>query len=175
MKKYLDIKGRSVVDQKGTLLGSVEDCIFDFRTNRLCSLIVAGEGLLSSSSILPLSSVVKLGDTIIYGGSTFRCRRKKLFMNRIITLNEILGKHIINLEGENEGKLADLIIDEDTGEILALICSRGLVEDLVGGRRLVLMRKSTTLINHRILVYKSDMKPLNGTSINRYVDQVKGR
>lgn len=171
MKKYLDIKGRSVVDRRGNLLGSIEDCIFDARSNRLCSLIVTGEGLFSASSILPLSSVVKLGDTIIYGGSTFRCRRKKLFMNRIITLNEIIGKHIVNLEGENEGRLADIIIDENTGEILGLICSRGLVEDLVGGRRLVLMRESTALTNHRIMVYKCDMKPLNSTSINRYMGQ----
>lgn len=171
MKKYLDIKGRSVVDRRGNLLGSVEDCIFDARSNRICSLIVEDEGLFSASSILPLSSVVKLGDVIIYGGSTFRCRRKKLFMNRIITLNEILGKHIVNLDGENEGKLADIIIDEYTGDILGLICSRGLVEDLVGGRRLVLMRKSTSLTSYRIMVYKSDMKPLNSTSIKLYLEQ----
>lgn len=171
MKKYLDIKGRNVIDRRGNLLGSVEDCIFDARSNKICSLIVEGDGVLSSSSILPLSSVVKLGDAIIYGGSTFRCRRKKLIMNRIITLNEILGKYIVNLEGENEGRLADIIIDEYTGEILGLICSRGLVEDLVGGRRLVLMRKNTSLTNHRIMVYKSDMKPLNGTSIRRYMEQ----
>lgn len=171
MKKYLDIKGRSVVDRRGNLLGIVEDCIFDARNNRLCSLIVAGGGLFSASSILPLTSVVRLGDTIIYGGRPFRCRRKKLIMNRIITLNEILGKHIVNLDGENEGRLADIIIDEHTGEILGLICSRGLVEDLVAGRRLVLMRKSTSLTNHRIMVYKSDMKPLNGTSIRQYMER----
>lgn len=173
MKKYLDIKGRNVIDQRGMLLGDVEDSILDSRTNRLCSLIVSGGGLFSSTSILPLSSVVKLGNTIIYGGSAFRCRKKKLLMNRIVTVNEIIGKHIINLEGENEGRLADLIIDEHTGDILALICSRGVVEDMVGGRRLVLMRENTTLINHRILVYKSDIKPLKGMSINRYIDQLQ--
>jgi len=171
MKKYLDIKGRSVVDRRGNLLGSVEDCIFDARSNRICSLIVEGEALFSVSSILPLSSVIKIGDVIIYGGSTFRCRRKKLFMNKIITLNEILGKHILNFEGENEGRLADFIIDEFAWEIVGLICSRGLVEDLVGGRRLVLMRKSTSLTNHRIMVYKSDIKPLNSTTIRRYLEQ----
>lgn len=175
MKKYLDIKGRNVVDCQGTLLGSVEDCIFDSRTNKICSLIVSSSRLFSSSSILPLSCVLKLGDTIIYNGGAFSCKRKRLFMKRIITLNEILGKQIINLEGINEGHVADLIIDDYDWEIVGLVCSRGLVEDMLGGRRLVLMSRNIILINDKILVQRGSIKPFNCASVNHYIERGKLR
>jgi uncharacterized protein YrrD len=59
----------------------------------------------------------------------------------------------------------DMLIDEKTGYIKALICSRGFFDDIFCGRKLIMTDDETTLGTDKIIINDIDIDFTNNISL----------
>lgn len=165
MIKYLDIKGSNVVDEAGEVKGAVEDCIFDCRSKKIYSLIVIKKSPLIHSYLLKFNDVNQYGDNLMTKGKLFPIDRNTIIKKSSRMFNSYINKIIIDSNGNEIGEMKDAIIEEGTGMVKAIICSRGLVEDMIDGRRVILVDKETKFGQDRIIIGNSSIDIYNDMSI----------
>lgn len=165
MIKYLDIKGCSVVDGAGRIWGSVLDCVFDCRTKRIYSVLVVKRNPRTYAYVLRFGDIGQLGNNIIIREKPYRINKSIITKSINKMFNGYLDRIIIDNRGYVIGEMKDAIIDENTGLIKAVICSRGFVDDMVEGRRVVLVNEETIFGQDKIIVEKSTLDIYNDMSI----------
>lgn len=63
-----------------------------------------------------------------------RCARRKRSPAALRRQEEILGLTVLDTSGERLGWVTDALIDEETGQVLQLEVSQGIVDDFLQGR-----------------------------------------
>ncbi|TDT61993.1 PRC-barrel domain-containing protein [Fonticella tunisiensis] len=167
MKRFLDVKGCSVVDYNGRVRGTVEDSVIDPRNNRICSFIVSGRGVIPSLFVVPLGEIEHYSDCIISKGRFYRINKLALKKSRGLAAHDYIGKEVITNKGELIGNLADIIFDEKVGNIKALICTRGFFEDFLHGRKLIIVDGKTVLGNEKIIIEEGNLDIINDISFKK--------
>lgn len=170
MKKYLEVRGRGVIDARGNLKGEVLDFIIDVKSKRVCSYILSTKSVFSHPAVISLSGVKSYGDFMVYGGNINRIRRRVLHRNKTVLGKVYMGREIIDSRGRACGRLIDFIYDENTGFIKAFISSRGFFEDIFDGRRLIIVNNRTMLENERIIVEESSIDMINKAFFNKLLE-----
>lgn len=163
--KYLDIKGCCVIDESGEGKGVVEDCIFDSRSKRIFSCIVMKKTPRTHLYILKFNDIKHLGDNIMAKGKLFQVNKNIIVKYSCKMLNCYIDRPIIGSNGNAIGEMKDAIVDEDTGVIKAIICSRGFVEDMMEGRRVILVDEETVFGQDKIINKDSKLNIYNDMSI----------
>lgn len=168
MKKYLDFRGSTLFDSRGNNRGIIEDCIMDFKKKKICSVVLTKKEFFTTSYLLPYRDIKKMRDLIISDGEIHRLDKHILRKNKNLMVQGLIGREIITSEGERLGKLADLMFDESSGEIKALICSRGFFEDILEGRKLIMVDHGTMLGKQRIIVGSERFDIINHISFRKF-------
>lgn len=163
--KYLDIKGCSVIDEGGEGKGVVEDCIFDSRSKRIYSCIVIKKTPLSHSYVLKLNDIKHFGENLMVKGNLFQIDKNVVVKNSCKMLNSYIDRPIIDSNGNAIGEMKDAILDEDTGIVKAILCSRGFVEDMMEGRRVILVDEETIFGQNKIIIKDNKLNIYNDMSI----------
>jgi uncharacterized protein YrrD len=163
--KLLDIKGCNVIDEYGVVKGSVEDFIFDAKGKRIYSSIVLRKTPLSHLYILKFCDIKHLGDNLMTKGGLFPIDKSIISKNCSKMLNSFIDRAIIDSNGNEVGEMKDAIIEENTGIVKAIICSRGFVEDIMEGRRVVLVDDDTIFGQDKIIIKDSNINIYNDMSI----------
>jgi uncharacterized protein YrrD len=163
--KYLDIKGCSVIDEGGEKKGIVENCIFDKKRKRVYSTIVIMRTPMVHSYILKFNDIKHLGDNLMIKGKLFPVDRSVIAKNSTIMLNNYIDRTIIDSQGNAIGEMKDAIIEEDTGIVKAIICSSGFVEDMMEGRKVILVDKETIFGKDKIIIKDNAINIYNDMSI----------
>lgn len=170
MKKFLEIKGLSVVDSGGNTRGIVEDGVIDTKNNRICSLIIIKKGMMSSHFLLSLKNIECIGNTIIANEEIYDLERGVLRRNKGVMMASYIGREILDCGGRILGNLSDLIFDEESGQIRALILTRGLLEDITQGRRIILADEKTSFGEERIMVSENYPEIINDASFKKFLE-----
>lgn len=168
MKKYLDVRGISLIDETGKIKGYIDDCIFDAKRGKIYSLVVSTRSFFSPWYLVSLSNVIAIDDSVIFKDRVYSINKRIIKKNKQFMLQSYIGKEIIDSEGSNLGILSDIIFDEKSGYINGFICSRGLVDDLLEGRRILLVNDKTIFGKEKIITEKSDMEIVNNISLKKF-------
>lgn len=163
--KYLDIKGSCVINEEGEIKGSVEDCIFNNSSKRIHSAIVIKKSPLIHSCVIKLSDIKHFGDNLIVKGKLYPMERGAIVKNSSRMFNRYINKVIVDSNGDEIGEMKDAIIEEQTGLVKAIICSRGFVDDMLEGRRVVLVNQDTIFGQDKIIISNSSIDIYNDMSI----------
>lgn len=163
--KYLDIKGCCVIDEVGEKKGIVENCVFDKKRKRVYSTIVIKRTPIIHSYILKFNDIKHLGDNLMMKGKLFPVDRSVISKNSSKMLNNYIDKAIIDSKGYVIGEMKDAIIEEDTGLLKAIICSIGFIEDMMEGRKVILVDNETIFGEDKIIIKDSAINIYNDMSI----------
>lgn len=163
--KYLDIKGSCVVNETGEIKGTVDDCIFDNSSKRIYSLIVIKKNPLIHTCIISFRDIKHFGENLITNGKLYPIGRRVIVNNSSILFNSYINKSIVDSNGDEIGEMKDAIIEEQTGLVKAIICSRGFIDDMLEGRRVALVNQDTIFGQDKIIISNSSIDIYNDMSI----------
>lgn len=115
-------------------IGRVAEVLIDTERLCLCGLVLQAGGLLQPRRVLDFTGVVKVSATHLLASERYleddhhaRCGR------------DLIHLPVLDCAGAEMGLLDDLQFDRRTGRITALQISRGLVDDLIGGKAVISM------------------------------------
>jgi uncharacterized protein YrrD len=83
-------------------------------------------------------------------------------------INNYLNRDIIDTSGKRIGNLMDMLIEEKTGAIKALICSRGFFDDIFCGRKLIMTDSNTIFGTDKILINENNIDFTNNISFKNF-------
>jgi uncharacterized protein YrrD len=170
MKKYLDIRGCSVMNSEGNLEGIIEDCIFDIEKKKIYSCVVVKKGIIQKTFLLTLRNIMEYGDIIIFRDETHILKGHAFKRYHMMMLHGLIGKEIVKSDGKRVGNLSDIIFDEETGYIKALVCTRGIFEDITEGRPVIIVDGNTFLGGEHIIVGKDSLNVMNQISLKKFMN-----
>lgn len=135
MRKVSDLINLPVINlTTGEQLSKVEDVILNADNDVL-------HGFLCEGKLLPLKYVKNLGKDALMvevEGLESILETIKAHVNPPLFLPKyLLGTPIVTQKGECIGTVGDILIEQETGDILGYEVSDGLLKDLVSGRSLI--------------------------------------
>src|SRR5215208_148517 len=135
-------KGKSVVGQQvlsltdGRRLDTVKDLVISAGNDAIVALLVDEGGLLSSSKVVPLESVVSFGrDSVVIQGTDAIVSASadpdvKAILDR---KDSLLGKKVFTDTGQQMGTISDMYFDDSSGRIHGFEVSGGVFGDITRG------------------------------------------
>lgn len=132
MYKIKDFYFKSIYDTKGSKIGIVEDLYLDFFEEKIMGIKVASHKLFSKKNYIPMDNIIEIGKEIIaldiekYDGLGFK---------------EIRNMEVLDIFGETKGVLEDMIIDARDYSIKGLIISSGIIDRLINGKEVLLIKE----------------------------------
>lgn len=149
MYKIRDFYYKNVYDVKGKKIGVVEDLFIDFFEGKIMGIKVATHKLFSKKNYIPIDKIIEIGSEIIalkleeYSGLEFKT---------------IKNMEVLNLFGETKGVLEDIIIDARDYCIKGLIISSGIIDRLLNGKEILLIKECVLGENYILYSGKGRIK-----------------
>ena len=117
--------------EDGNRLGIVEDIQYDLGDSKVEGLIVAASGFSSRFLLVDFNKIQAFGHAaIIVGKDSTREINKK-------TEDSIIGRTIIRGDGQELGRISDIIFNLENGQIEGYEISKGVIDDLISGRNIL--------------------------------------
>lgn len=171
LEKYLDVKGKNVINRKGHLMGTIESLIIDRRNKKINSLMVCSTLFFRSYYIIPLKNVKCFCDPIEYSGSIYKIKKCIILRNKEIVLQNHIDDEIVDVCGRKLGKLIDAIFDIKSGEIKALILTSGFFEDIFDGRKIIAVNSNTKFQRNRVIVDELSFEMKNDVYFKKFLKE----
>ena len=136
MRRAAEILGLPVIEEKsGEIIGEVHDVIFIPTSSRIKGLIVEK----GNKYLLQSHNINEIGEdaVIIKKGNVLQDYEKMPGIGVKEGENSLRGEKVITSSGREVGTVEDLVIDEETGEIIGYELSEGLIQDLLEGRNIL--------------------------------------
>lgn len=168
MKKYLDIRGRNVISKNYAVKGVIDDCILDNCQNKITEVIILYKHFMSTMYFLSLKNIIEFEDYVTYKGDVAKIN--KPYLHKSTTVQSLIGKEIYDERDKKIGYLTDLIFDENTGCVKALICSRGFFDDVFDGRKIVMVDNKTIFKKDKVITKKSNIEIVNEILFRRFLE-----
>lgn len=172
MKRYLDVHGKYIHTSKGKKIGYVENAIFNYKMKKVISYIISNGRMIPKVYIVPLNKITNIKDKMIINTSITSCKKRLINKNICFTIEGVIEKPIFNNDNRFIGEVEDIILDEETGDLKAVICKRGFFDDLIRGKKVLLINNmniskdkitcsegSIEIINE--MSFKNDFKEIN--------------
>lgn len=141
MRKASTLLNLSIVGQQdGKNLGVVKDLFFDHDTDQLLGLVVSEKDLfgLIDAQIVPWREVQSVtGDVVLVNNEHSRMKLKDDTNAHEMAHRETVlsGTQVLSQEGKKIGTLADMFIDETTGQVVGYEVSGGFFSDSLRGKK----------------------------------------
>lgn len=126
--KYFYMK--KVYDKEGKYLGIIEDLVLDFFCGKIIGFKLSLSSLFSKKNFVPIDKVISINEKVIIEESV---KFNGLYFKDIKRLE------ILNLNGHMLGVLEDLIINRENYNIVGLIVSTGIIEEIIKGKKIFLI------------------------------------
>lgn len=169
MKKYLDIKGCSIVDKNGVIKGVVNDCIIDYKNMKISSIIGIHKQFMTNYCILSLENVECSENNIITKNDAQKISRGMLYKIKNSMLKNLLNKEIVDAKGKSMGNISDIVFDETSGDIKAIICTRGFFDDIFEGRRVIIVDKHILFDKEKIIIKDNSIDMVNDIFFRKFI------
>jgi uncharacterized protein YrrD len=130
--RYRDFKLMNVCDLNGKKLGFINDLILNFKEGK-----ISGFGL-CSHNFLNNNVTVSSEDIVCFD----KCMVVKKVQNvkiKYLNFREICNCDIVNEKGQIIGLAQDILIDENTFRIKGIVVSKGIVNDFICGKKIILI------------------------------------
>lgn len=141
MIKGKEILGKNIVAiNTGQRVDSVRDVIFDHQANQVLGLLVDEGGWFRAARVLPFEHIRSFGeDAIMIGEATdlTTTREDGRLAEVLESKTNLIGMTLLTTDGQDLGKIADVLFDEHTGRVEGYEATGGLFSDLSNGRTFV--------------------------------------
>ncbi|HUG31223.1 MAG TPA: PRC-barrel domain-containing protein [Candidatus Limnocylindria bacterium] len=137
------LKGKSVIGkeilslEEGVKLDKVSDVVVDPEGKRVIALVVSEGGFMSSSKVVPVDEVSSYGkDAVVIrsAGSIVTTSADPALRELVDREEKIIGKNVYTTTGDDQGSIADVYFDEETGLVVGYEVSGGMLGDAAKGR-----------------------------------------
>lgn len=158
MKKRSEIIGLPILDKKdGHKISSVRDIICCRKKVRVLGFLVHEGNLFKEPRIIRLKNIETIGkDAIMI--------KNKLSIEKLCDIPEIdqafhhkskiIDEEVITEDGESIGLVHDIIVDEDSGKIMAFVISGGFIDDIRDGRSILPYSEDISIGDEALIVSK---------------------
>ncbi|GGK13116.1 hypothetical protein GCM10008955_03010 [Deinococcus malanensis] len=141
MIKGKEILGKNVVAiNTGQRVDSVRDVVFDHQANQVLGLLVDEGGWFRAARVVPFEHIRSFGeDAIMIGdaGDLTTTREDGRLAEVLESKTSLIGMTLLTTDGQDLGKIADVLFDEHTGRVEGYEATGGLFSDLSNGRTFV--------------------------------------
>ncbi|PQV64553.1 putative protein YrrD, contains PRC-barrel domain [Abditibacterium utsteinense] len=157
MRKAKSLLGLNIVSQlEGKQLGTVRDVIFDETSHRLIALLLSDRELFGmiDATVVPWTQVREIGPHAIMVPSeevVLKAHVDPIIAESFDQKNQLDGKKITTLGGEDLGRVSDLYLD-DAGKVQGFEVSGGMFSDAFSGKRYMDLPGEITVGEDVILV-----------------------
>jgi uncharacterized protein YrrD len=173
MRKGKSVIGKDILSlEDGTHLESVRDLIVDADGQRLVAIVVEESGLMSPARVIPIGEVTSFGKdaVVVRGSGSIVPTNQDETLRAIVEQKEkILGKQVYTVQGDDQGKIADIYFDEPTGTVTGYEVSGGLLGDVAKGTSFLSTDDITSIGNDVIYV-----QPETATVLDQQVGGIQG-
>lgn len=141
MIKGKEILGKNIVAiSTGQRVDSVRDVIFDHQANQVLGLLVDEGGWFRAARVVPFEHIRSFGeDAIMIGdvGDLTTTREDGRLAEVLESKTNLIGMTLLTTDGQDLGKIADVLFDEHSGRVEGYEATGGLFSDLSNGRTFV--------------------------------------
>ncbi|MEG0371517.1 MAG: PRC-barrel domain-containing protein, partial [Clostridium sp.] len=155
-------------------IGFIENGFIDFKSRRLVSIIVSDGRLFPKLCIVPLKNIVYDKNRIYMSGPECHIKRKIYNRNIRFTIEGMIGRDVTNNDGKIIGEVEDVILNHLSGELKAIICKRGFYDDLIRGKKVMLINEGLIIREDRVIVSKSSIEMVCVMSFKNDFEEVEG-
>ena len=136
------------------------------------ALVVDESGLMSPARVVPIGEVTGFGkDAVVVRGpdSIVPTNEDETLRTIVDQKEKILGKQVYTVQGDDQGKIADIYFDEPTGTVMGYEVSGGLLGDVAKGTSFLATDDITSIGNDVIYV-----QPETATVLDQQVGGIQG-
>lgn len=141
MLRRSQVIGLPVLTETGAEpLGTVADLLVSAHDGRVIGLLLAGGGALGGHRVYPYEEVRAIGTGAVLVGSRaalLTTRRSGAVRRLLARHNQLVGKRLINRDGDDLGIIDDLGFNPETGAITGYQVSGGFFHDILEGKGFV--------------------------------------
>ncbi|SHH16419.1 PRC-barrel domain-containing protein [Clostridium grantii] len=130
MLKNKDFLYKNVESIQGKRVGFIKDILISFSERKILGFSVVSTNLFSKNKYITKEDIVSIGESIIYS---------KYNTGNFLKFSEIRGFEVIDSIGNIVGVVEDILIKEEGLDILGLLISMGLIENLIHGKKIILL------------------------------------
>lgn len=163
MLKFLELKGKNVYFENNSI-GTIENAIMHYRLKRLTSILIKP---VNEKGIIYLSKTnnIKVENDFVYIiKAPFKVNINHIKKVEDNFVTNLISKSVFDKDKREIGSIVDIILDEDTGNIKALIVSMGFYDDIITGRKLVIVKEEDSLESERAYVNGNQIEMINQIS-----------
>jgi uncharacterized protein YrrD len=133
----------------GEKIDNVEDVVYDPNTNQIVALLVDKGGWFDNAKIIKYEDVYSIGhDAVLVKSIKARQNAAKVSstLSRIAKSDTHLSQtHIITEDGDDLGRVTDILFDFQTGQVQEFEVSQGGLKDLQSGKKRVKVEDIVTI------------------------------
>ena len=161
MIRILDCKGVPVVCLKDEgRLGFVGEALYDGENN-VKGFLLEGENGFTGRFVkrfIALEDILKLNHTVcvVYSRDSVKKLSRKQELKQKSGLDELMGRSVVSEKGENLGVVHDMVFDMETGSLEGFELSRGFMNDMIEGRKVIFMRDGVEFGKEYIIARRED-------------------
>ena len=161
MIRILDCKGVPVVCLKDEgRLGFVGEALYDGENNVKGFLLEGENGFTGKfvKKFIALEDILKLNNTVcvVYSSASVKKFSRKYDLKQKNDLEEIMGRSVMSEKGENLGVVHDMVFDIETGSLEGFELSKGFMNDMIEGRKVIFMRDGVEFGKEYIIARSED-------------------
>jgi uncharacterized protein YrrD len=110
----------AIADESGHRVGVVADVLFDDRCNRVLGVVVAGRLPFVTRRVIGFSDIQSMREDaiVVSDGSVLRAPRAEELEAITRRRGSMQGKPVVSKTGRFIGQVADVLFDEDSGEVV---------------------------------------------------------
>jgi len=132
MYRYRDFKLMNVCDITGKKLGFINDLILNFQQEEISGFGLYSHRLFNNNITISSEDVVCFDKCMIV-------KKVTKIKNEYLNFKEICNCDIVNEKGQIIGLAQDILIDENTFKIKGIVVSKGIVNDFICGKKIILI------------------------------------
>ena len=145
MIRIQECKGVPVVCLKDEgRLGFISNPLYDKESNIKGFLLESENGFTGKfrKRYIALEDILKLNDTVcvVYSKDSVRKYENKKSLTTENPLEPVMGQGVLSKKGKNIGVVHDMVFDIETGALEGFELSKGFMNDMFEGRKVVFMR-----------------------------------
>ncbi len=123
---------------EGEKLGKPKDILFDPEQNRIIALLMSEGGWFSSARVIPWQNIKTIGhDSIIVPDRTAEIKADSdPYIKRILEADNVLtGTEVYTEDGRDLGRINDMYVEDNTGEVIGYEVTGGMFQALAKGKK----------------------------------------
>lgn len=145
MYRSKDFLLMEVLNIQGKRMGFINDILINFNRGYIEGFGVCCSNLLNKNMSILKEDIISFNDNMIV---------KKSVKEEKLRFFKLKGMEVIDRYGDNMGIVEDIIFDDNSFEIYGLILSRGLINNFINGKKVLLIRQ--LLLGDRDILYYGD-------------------